>query len=119
MHLNTLVAWAAVCFLVDGSVVVDLLLIVTPIMGFCNCSMFYVHSSVAIILLGRESWLLCLFVFLVSRDCYMAFLYSAMGLSSVCDCDFPDHTHLLFLCIYQNPSLLLQSQCINKALNLP
>ena len=42
-----------------GSVVVDSLLIVTPIVGFYNCSMFccallYVHSSFA-----RESWLLC------------------------------------------------------------
>ena len=36
------------------SVVVDSLLIVTPILGFCNCSMFccalfYFHSSIAII----------------------------------------------------------------------
>ena len=41
----------------------------------------------------RESWLLCLVVFLVSRDCSMAISLSAMGLSAVCDCD----THLLFL----------------------
>ena len=45
------------CLLV--SVVVDLLLIVTPIVGFCNCSMFccallYVHSSFAIILMGKR-----------------------------------------------------------------
>ena len=44
-----------------GSVVVDFLFIVTPIEGLCICSMFYVlcllyvHSSFAIILLGRES----------------------------------------------------------------
>ena len=42
------------------SVVVDFLFIVTPIVGVCNCSMFcctllYVHSSIAIILMGRES----------------------------------------------------------------
>ena len=49
-----------------GSVVVDLLFIVTPIVGVCNCSMFrctlfYVPSSFAINLMGkRESWLLCL-----------------------------------------------------------
>ena len=56
-----------------GSVVVDSLLIVTHIVGFCNCSMFcyallYVHSSFAIILMWkreRESWLLCL----VCRPC--------------------------------------------------
>ena len=42
-----------------GSVVVDFLLIVTPIVGVCNCSMFcctllYVHSRIAIILMGDE-----------------------------------------------------------------
>ena len=41
----------------SGSVVVDLLFIVTPIVGVCNCSMFcctllYVQSSFAIILMG-------------------------------------------------------------------
>ena len=52
-------------FLGGGSVVVTSLLIVTPIVGFCNCSMLScalpcVHSSFAIILMGkRESWLLC------------------------------------------------------------
>ena len=45
--------------------VVDSLLIVTPIVGFRNCSMFCcamlcVHSSFGIILMGkRGSWLLC------------------------------------------------------------
>ena len=47
-----------------GSVTVDLLFIVTPIMGVCICSMFcctlpYVLSSFAIILMGREGWLPC------------------------------------------------------------
>ena len=42
-----------------GSVVVDFLFIVTPIVGVCNCSMFcctllYVHSSIAIILMGKR-----------------------------------------------------------------
>ena len=37
----------------------DFLLIVTPIGGFCDCSMFcctllYVHSSIAIILMGKR-----------------------------------------------------------------
>ena len=41
------------------SVVVDFLFIVTPIVGVCNCSMFcctllYVHSSIAIILMGKR-----------------------------------------------------------------
>ena len=43
----------------SGSVVVDLLFIVTPIVGVCNCSMFccrylYVHSSFAIILMAKR-----------------------------------------------------------------
>ena len=41
------------------TVVVDFLFIVTPIVGVCNCSMFcctllYVHSSIAIILMGKR-----------------------------------------------------------------
>ena len=47
--------------------VVDLLLIVTPIVGFCNCSMFCcallcIHSSFAIISMGKTELvtLLCL-----------------------------------------------------------
>ena len=39
--------------------VVDFLFIVTPIVGVCNCSMFcctllYVHSIIAIILMGKR-----------------------------------------------------------------
>ena len=39
--------------------VVEFLFIVTPIVGICNCSMFcctllYVHSSIAIILMGKR-----------------------------------------------------------------
>ena len=47
--------------------VVDLLLIVTPIVGFCNCYLFYcallcVNYSFAIILIGKRELvaLLCL-----------------------------------------------------------
>ena len=50
-----------------GSVVVDSLVTVTPIVGFCNCSMFCcvllcVHSSFAIISMGKRELvaLLCL-----------------------------------------------------------
>ena len=47
------------CGLGGGSVVVDLLFIVTPIVGVCKCSIFcctllYVHSSFAIILIGKR-----------------------------------------------------------------
>ena len=60
-------------------------------MGVSNCSMFcctllYVHSSIASSLWGRESWLLCLFVFLVSSDGCATLPRGAMGFSAVCDC---------------------------------
>ena len=63
MHLSSPVAFC----LCGGSVVVDSLLIVTPILGFCNCSIFCcallcVHSGFAIISLGKRELtaLLCL-----------------------------------------------------------
>ena len=71
----------------------DSMLIVTPIMGVCNCSMFCcvllcVHSSIAIISVGKRerAGCLALFVFLVSRDCCVALPHDVMGLSVVCDC---------------------------------
>ena len=56
-------------------------------MGVCNCSMLcctllYVHSSFAIILMGKRE-----LVALVPRDCCVALPRGAMGLSAVCDCD--------------------------------
>ena len=76
--------------------------IVTPIVGVCNCSMFcctllYVHSSIAIILMGKReliallglsSW--CLVV--VGR----LFLAAPRGCLQFVIVVFPDHTHLLF-----------------------
>ena len=72
-------------------------------MGVCNCSMFfctllYVHSSIAIILMGmRElvallnlsSWCLVM----VER----LFLAVPWGCLQFVIVVFPDHTHLLFL----------------------
>ena len=57
------VALAAVRSKAGGSVV-DTLLIVTPIVGLCNSSMFCcallcVHSGLQSSWLGGESWLLC------------------------------------------------------------
>ena len=80
-----------------------LLFIVTPIVGVCDCSMFcctllYVHSSFAIILMGKiklvallslPSWCLMMVgwhFFVVPRVCLQFVIV-------VC----PDHTHLLFL----------------------
>ena len=57
-------------------------------MGFFNCSMFcctllYVSSSFAIILMGKKELVALLSL---SRDCCMALPRDAMGLSAVCDC---------------------------------
>ena len=53
---------------VSVSVVVDFLFIVTPIVGVCYCSMFcctllYVHSSFAIILMGKRELVAFLILF--------------------------------------------------------
>ena len=72
-------------------------------MGVCNCSMFcfklvYVHSSVAIILMGKRelvalldlsSWCLVM----VER----LFLAVSWGCLRFLIVVFPDHNHLLFL----------------------
>ena len=72
-------------------------------MGVCNCSMFcctlvYVHSSIAIILMGKReliallnlsSWCLVMverLFLVVSRGCLQFVIVV-----------FPDHTHLLYL----------------------
>ena len=71
-------------------------------MGVCKCSMFcctllYVHSSIAIILMGkRELVALLKFVFLVSRDFERLFLAVLRGCLRFVIVVFPDHTHLLF-----------------------
>ena len=62
-------------------------------MGFCKCSILCcaslcVHSSFAIILMGkRELVASFFFVFLVSHTCCVALPHGANGLSAVCDCD--------------------------------
>ena len=45
-----------------------------------------VHSSFAIILMGKRAGCFSYFVFLMSRDFCVALPRSAMGLSAVCDC---------------------------------
>ena len=77
----------------------DFLFIVTPIVGVCNCSMFcctllYVHSSIAIILMGKRelvallnlsSWCLVMVEWL--------FLTGPWGCLQFVIVVFPDHTH--------------------------
>ena len=75
-------------------------------MGVCNCSMFcctllYVHSSIAIILMGKRelaallnlsSWCLVMVerLFLTVPGGFLQFVIVV----------FPDHTHLLFLVLF-------------------
>ena len=85
---------------------VDFLFIVTPIVGVCNCSMFYctllyVHSSIAIILMVKRELIALLNL---SSWCLMMverlFLAVPRGCLQFVIVVFPDHTHLLFsICI--------------------
>ena len=72
-------------------------------MGICNCSMFcctllYVHSSIAIILMGKRELIALLNL---SSCCLMMverlFLAVPQGCLQFVIVVFPDHTHLLFL----------------------
>ena len=76
-------------------------------MGVCNCSMFcctllYVHSSIAIILM-RKSQLIALLN--LSSWCLVMverlFLAVQWGCLQSVIVVFPDHTHLLFLCFFR------------------
>ena len=89
-------------FLGGGSVVVDFLFIVTPIVGVCISSMFcctllYVHSSIAIILMGKRELIALLNL---SSWCLVMverlFLAVPRGCLQFVIVVFPDHTHLLF-----------------------
>ena len=72
-------------------------------MGVCNCSMFccallYVHSSIAIILMGKRELIVLLNL---SSWCLVMverlFLAVPWGCLQFVIVVFPDHTHLLFL----------------------
>ena len=71
-------------------------------MGVCNCSMFcctlvYVHSSIAIILMGKRELIALLNL---SSWCLVMverlFLAVSQGCLQFVIVVFPDHTHLLF-----------------------
>ena len=90
------------------SVIVDSLLIVTPIVVFCNCSMFCcallsVHSSFAIISMGKRKLvaLLCL-----SSWCLVIVVWLFLTMPRVClkfvIVVFPDPTHYFwYICRYE------------------
>ena len=72
-------------------------------MGVCNCSMFcctllYVHSSIAIILMGKRE-----LVALLNLSTWCLVMVKRFSLAVPWGClrfvivVFPDHTHLLFL----------------------
>ena len=72
-------------------------------MGICNCSMFcctllYVHSSIAIILMGKRELVALLYL---SSWCLVMverlFLTVPWGCLQFVIVVFSDHTHLLFL----------------------
>ena len=97
--------------------------IVTPIVGVCNCSMFcctllYVHSSIAIILMGKRELVALLNL---SSWCLMMvewlFLAVPWGCLWFVIVVFPDHTHLLFLRHYLK-GLLQQIVDFNKTVYL-
>ena len=79
---------------------------VTPIVGVCNCSMLcctllYVHSSIAIILMGKRELVALLSL---SSWClvmvWRLFLAVPQGCLRFVIVVFPDHTHLLYFLGY-------------------
>ena len=72
-------------------------------MGVCNCSMFccmllYVHSSIAIILMGKRELVallnLSFWCLMMVERLFLAVPWGCLRFVIVV---FPDHTHLLFL----------------------
>ena len=85
-------------------------------MGVCNCSMFccsllYVHSSIAIILMGKRK-----LVALLNLFSWCLVMVEWLFLAVPWDClqfvivVFPDHTHLLFF-ITSGPGASSNMQC--------
>ena len=82
---------------------------VNPKVGVGNCSMFcctllYVHSSIAIILMGKRE--LVALLNLSSWSLVMAewlFLVVPWGCLRFVIVVFPDHTHLLFFRLFEQP----------------
>ena len=106
-------------FQCGSSVVVDALLIVIPIVGFCNCTLFCcalfcVHISFAIILMGKRERerererelvaLLCLSSWCLVIVVWLFLTMPRVRLQFVIVV-FPDHNHFIFLCT-QHPVCL-------------
>ena len=99
MHLSPPVTWAAVRSKAMALLLLLFLFIVTPIVGVCNssmfcCSLLSVHSSIAIILMGKRELVALL---KLSSWCrvMVEWLFLAMpwGILRIVIVVFPDHTH--------------------------
>ena len=97
-------------------------------MGVCNCSMFcctllYVHSSIAIILMGKRELIALLnlssWCLVMVERLFLAVLLGCLQFVIVV---FPDHTHLLFFTLTRHPkhnkSILLSRQNAYVYLNI-
>ena len=103
MHLSPPVAWAAVRPKAVVLLLLTFLFIVTPIAGVCDCSVFcctllYVHSSIAIILMGKRE-----LVALLNLSSWCLVMVERLFLAVPWGCLWfvivllPDHTH--YFCI--------------------
>ena len=88
-------------------------------MGVCNCSMFcctllYVHSSIAIILMGKRELVALLnlpsWCLVMVERLFLAVLRGCLWFAIVV---FPDHTHLLFLKTYMIIIVFMREYSIN------
>ena len=87
----------------------------TPIVGVSDCSMFccsllYVHSCFAIILMGKREFVALLGL---SSWCLVIVVWLFVAVPLVClrFVIFPDHTHLLFLSVLDDCSYLSKQFC--------
>ena len=89
----------------------DFLFIITSIVGVCNCFIFcctllYVHSSIAIILMGKRELIALLNL---SSWCLVVveqlFLFVPRGCLRYVIVFFPDHTHYFCWCTGKKFSL--------------
>ena len=94
-------------------------------MGVCNCSMFccallYVHSSIAIILMGKRELVallnLCSWCLVVVGRLFLAVPQGCLQFVIVV---FPDHTHLLFLFEIDQFHYVFKKICSFFCTNMP
>ena len=97
-----MVAWAAVCSKAVVLLLLTFCLLLLSLWEVCNCSMFccmllYVHSSIAIILMGKRELVALLnlssWCIMMVEQLFLAVPRGCLGFGIVV---FPDHTHLLF-----------------------